>query len=492
MTADPLAPGAADEEWMRDHGFDDTEIRAHLTPTPGDRYSYTDDGNAQRLVAKYGANIRYVPQAGKWLTWDTHRWRWDEENKLQEAARWTMRQWLAPDEDGEKHRRSSLNARRINAMLQLASSDPRVLAHAQQLDSKRLHLNTPAGVVDLLTGERVDPDRAQLHTRSTHVPPDPEMPTPRWDAFLKDTFCGDPDMTGYVQRLAGYAASGDVRHHVLPFLYGSGQNGKTVLAEVLRALLGDYAATAPPKFLMAQRYGGHETEIARLQGLRLVIASEVNQDHQFDEAKVKELTGADALTARFMRQDFFTFEPTHHLWLAGNYKPAVKSGGDSFWRRLRLVPFLHRVPDENRVDNLARILVDEEGPGILAWIAAGAVDLFAHGMREPAAVLEQTLAYAAEENHLGRFLEERCRIGGGQMVKLNTAILRAAYEQWCHGEGEQPLAPSPFGRDLKSLHGIDSTQSNGKRFYVGLSLLSLDEPESEELLSLPEDPDPWN
>jgi putative DNA primase/helicase len=473
---DPPTGEPHDADEPADFGWPDAQT--HLDAlSPVDPYSYTDDGNAQRLVEKYGAYIRFVPQAGKWLTWDTYRWHWDDENKIQQAARFTIRGMRPLDTDSEKHRRRSLGKRSIDAMIQLASSDPLVVAHAHELDGRRLHLNTPGGIVDLVTGHTSRPDQSALHTRSTCIAPDPTQLTPRWHSFLNDTFSGDAEMIRYVQRLAGYSASGDVRYHVLPFLYGGGQNGKSVLTEIMRTLLGDYAATAPRNFLMAQKYSGHETQIARLQGLRLVIASEVNQDQQFDEAKVKELTGGDALTARFMHKDYFTFEPTHHLWIAGNHKPSVRAGGDSFWRRLRLVPFVHRVPDDKRITNLAQILVAEEGPGILAWIIAGAVDLFSGGMREPQSVIEETQTYADEENHLARFLDECCLVGGGELVKTETKALRGAYDRWCGAEGERPLTPQSFGRELKTL-GIDSAKSNGRRFYLGLSLLSLDEPDA--------------
>lgn len=446
----------------------------HLHPTaqtdsPG-TYTRTDDGNALRLIDEHEHEIRYVPQRGKWLRWDGHRWAWDDAGEVREMARAIAR--ALPNGEGEaKHRARSLSAAGIAAMITMATTDPRTVALMNRLDAQPLHLNTPAGIVDLTTGKTTPNDPAQMHTRSTAVAPDPSMPIPRFIQFLTDTFGEDSDIASFVQRLAGYSTSGDTRFHILPFLNGPGGNGKSVILDVFRILLGDYAATAPNTFLMAGQQQ-HETEVARLQGLRLVIVSEVNQDARFDEAKMKLTTGGDALTARFMRQDHFTFEPTHHLWLMGNHLPAVKAGGDSFWRRLRLIPFTRSVPTERKIEGLARILADEEGPGILAWMVAGAVDVFSGGLREPAAVMAFTETYAEEEDSLARFMGDCCHLGGGTHVVINTSKLRGAYDDWCRAEGETPLKPQVFGRELRTRFGIDQIRSNGRRFYVGVALLT--------------------
>ncbi|THA56134.1 phage/plasmid primase, P4 family [Streptomyces sp. A1136] len=438
---------------------------AAAAPGP-DTYSRTDDGNALRLVDLHEQEIRYVPQRGRWLRWDGHRWAWDEAGTVREMARQIARD--LPNGEGEaKHRMRSLSTAGVSAMVTMAQTDPRIVVHAGQLDAHRMLLNTPAGAVDLTTGELSPPDPDEMHTRATKIAPDKDLPTPRWEKFLAQTFGDDQELRGYVQRMAGYAASGSVRWHILPFLHGPGGNGKGVFLNVLRSVLGDYAATAPNAFLMAgaQR---HETEIARLHGLRLVIASEVNQEAKFDEAKVKELTGGDGLTARFMRQDHFTFEPTHKLFLMGNHQPRVSAGGKSFWRRLRLMPFT-RTPEEV-IEDLDLLLISEEAPGILAWIIAGAVDVFRDGLRDPASVTAATAQYAAEEDALARFLDEACHVGGGAQVRTITDVFRTAYERWCRAEGEEPLASRQLGRELKDRFQIVRKGSNGTYYYLNVAL----------------------
>jgi putative DNA primase/helicase len=222
---------------------------------------------------------------------------------------------------------------------------------------------------------------------------------------------------------------------------------------------------------MAQAYASHETEIARLAGARMVICSEVNEDDRFDEAKVKQLTGGDTLTARFMRQDHFSFVPTHHLWLMGNAKPSVRTGGRSFWRRLRLIPFEHEVPEEKVIDDLQGTLVREHGPALLAWIAAGAADFHAMGLLEPDSVKAATAEYARDQDTVARFVEECCHLAAHESVKARMGVIRDAYERWCATTGEPAVSVKAFGLALKNRFGVGEARTKIARFYVGITLL---------------------
>lgn len=443
-----------------------------LAAAPGSTLQHSDDANALKLVDAHGQEIRYVTDRGRWITWNGHRWEWAPASggHVREYAKKVARGLPEDNEKALTHKKRSLSAVGTTAMILQAETDDRITIPLDDLDAHGHELNTPAGIVNLRTGQIDPPDPARLHTRSTAVSPDSARPTPRWDAFLADTFAGqDPDVLPFLQRLVGYSATGTVTHHVLPFLHGPGGNGKSVFLDVLRALLGDYAGSAPARFLMAGPTQ-HETEIARLSGLRFVVASEINQNDKFDEAKVKLLTGGDALTARFMRQDHFTFTPTHHLWLMGNHQPKVESGGESFWRRLRLVGFTNTVPDDKKIDNLAETLITEEGPGILAWVIQGAIDALASGINAPESVMAETAQYASEEDALSRFITDRCVIVDSPAAQTTTSALYADYTRWCAREGEKPLDARWLGRELRTKHGIQTGRTKSSRYYQGILL----------------------
>jgi putative DNA primase/helicase len=445
------------------------------TSDPG-TYSETDDGNALRLIDEHGASVRYVPQRGQWLTWTGHRWTWDEAGHIHELARDVARNLPTHDRAAERHRKNTLSRRGVEAMVALARTDGRATVHLRDLDARPYELNTPAGVVDLRTGDLHAPDPGALHTRSTAVAPDPGADHPMWSRFLADTFAGDPALTTYLQRLLGVSLVGTVLEQLLPFAHGLGANGKTTLLGVVQKLVGigddGYSISAPAEMLLATHQQGHPTEIARLAGARLVVTSELEDGQRFAEARIKQLTGRDVISGRFMRQDWFSFTPTHTLWLLANHQPAVKAGGPAFWRRLRLLPFEHTVPPESRIADLEDRLIADEGPAILAWLVAGARDYFTHGLAEPASVRAATDTYAADQDTVARFVADECTVGepGAQQLQTKVAAVRAAYERWCRAEGEEPVTPKSLTQQLRARYGVLSDRDRTTRWYSGIRL----------------------
>ncbi|WP_103533257.1 phage/plasmid primase, P4 family, partial [Streptomyces sp. SM11] len=443
--------------------------------------SLTDRGNAKLFVRLYARDYRHVSGLG-WYRWDGTRWRSDEDDTVLWAAGEMAEGIATSDPRGvysdavlHRHRRRALSTSGINALLGQARSAPGMVLSAGALDADPYVLCTPAGIVDLRSGvlRAPDPDR-DFHSRSTSIGPR-RMPTPRWNRFLADTFGDDAqgtEMIRFLHLLLGYSLTGDVGAQVLPFLFGSGKNGKSVLLDVLIKLLGDYADAAPPGFLMARPFEGHPTDLAELHGRRVIVCSEVKPGDRFDEARVKLLTGGDRIKARRMRQDFFSFAPTHKLWLLGNHRPEVGTGGYAFWRRMRLIPFDRVVSDHQKIDNLADILVTEEGPGILNWLVTGAHQYLnsPRDLTGPETVRIATTAYAETEDHTGRFLTERCTLQPHHRVE--QARLYNAYRTWSRAEGITPTSSRAFAARVRETIGLSSPKemllSNQRKHYPGI------------------------
>jgi P4 family phage/plasmid primase-like protien len=408
-------------------------VPEHVRELPSDRR------NALQLIDAHEHRFRHVVDMKRWYCWDGVRWAYDHGDVNIRAAHVLLAERL-PEGGNEQRsfKRNSLSASGISSAVRVAEIDQRTSIMADALDAHPELLNTPSGVIDLRTGELMDSDPALLLTKATAYPADINAPHPRWSKFLEETFPGSPELIGYLQRLAGLALLGSVREHILPFLHGTGANGKGVITLVLQGLLGDaekggYAATAPDGFLMSGREGAHPTEIARLRGARLVVCSEQSSGKKFDETKVKRLTGGDILTGRFMNRDFFDFTPSHLVWVMSNHLPAVREGGQSFWRRVRRIPFMHVVPQDQQVKDLHDQLLRDEGAAIFGWAVRGAVEVLKNGLQDPPEVVKATHEYETSEDSLVSFIETECVLEQGAVCKISE--LRTRYERHCDLRG---------------------------------------------------------
>lgn len=439
---------------------------------PDTRPAYTDLGNARRFATEFGERTRYVFERRRWIVWDGNRWRADSDGEPRRAAKEIARSLLAEAAtlSGEEQKRAvswamkSQSEPRLRAALELAGTEPEIVLRAEQLDADPMLLSVANGTLDLSTGELRAADPDELLTVGAEVAYDPEAKCPRWLRFLDEVFDGDAELIGFVRRLCGYCLTGDTREHVLPVLHGAGCNGKSTFIASLRRLLGEHAVAAAFETFMRQRNRGPRNDLARLHRARLVTAAESGEGRRLDEATVKEITGGDAIAARFLYGEHFEFVPQFKLLLVTNHRPKVDGDDDAIWRRIRLVPFEESF--EGREDRDLAGKLEAELPGILAWAVAGCLEWQRDGLGTAGAVTRATAEYRQDEDVLGAFLEERCELSG----EVATTELRAAYERFCEDLGEKPLAANVLGRRLAKRGIRRGQRQGGGRTYEGVSI----------------------
>jgi putative DNA primase/helicase len=328
-------------------------------------------------------------------------------------------------------------------------------------DADKWLLGVDNGVIDLRTGALLAHDRDRYITQLCPAPYIPDAPCPRWEKFLDEIMGGDKEMIAFLQRLMGCCLTGDIAAQVFPIFHGKGANGKSVFIDTYLSLLGGYAFKAAQDFVVLSKGGGkeHPTEIAALQGKRLVVASETEEGQKLRVQLVKAITGDKDLTGRFMRCDFFTFERTHKTILITNNRPVITEPTNAIWRRVKLVPFavifLPEQQDENLLDKLRA-----EWPGILAWTVRGCLEWQRIRLAPPAKVEAASREYRAEEDRIGDFLGERCILGPGWVTP--KARMWSAYCAWCKETGEEQLTNRAFGERLRQ-HGLDDNDNKPVR-----------------------------
>ncbi|MDZ7809989.1 MAG: phage/plasmid primase, P4 family [Arhodomonas sp.] len=283
----------------------------------------------------------------------------------------------------------------------------------------------------------------------------------------------DREVRAFVKRFAGYALTGSTAEQVLAFMYGTGRNGKSVFIETLAALMGDYHTATRIETLSVTRGGGIPNDVAALAGARLVTVSETPEGSRLNESLVKDLTGGDTITARFLRHEFFQFRPQFKLWVRGNHKPQIRGTDDGIWRRVMLIPFTVQIP-EPEVDPTLTEKLRDELPGILQWAIAGCLEWQRQGLRPPATVANAVREYRSEMDTLATFIEERCVIAEHAMASAKA--LYQDYTQWCEQSGERPVSQTRFGMSL-SERGFPKDKGGAANTYHWFGIgLKTDEP----------------
>jgi P4 family phage/plasmid primase-like protien len=449
------------------------ELDATLDPANDDLPDlYSEDNAALAFSRNFADDLRYVAPWGRWMLWRDQRWLHEDTLQVFDYARKVCRSVaaiaqndpsLTPAQKKTVSSRYGL-ASTVASIERLARADRRHAATIEQWDADPWLLNTPAGVVDLRTGQVRPGDRGAHMTKITHVAPGGACPD--WLRFLDTATAGDRDLIGFLQRMAGYCLTGSTRDHALFFVYGTGGNGKGTFLNTLQWIMGDYAKAAPADMFTERKHEAHTTELARLMGARLVAAQETEEGKRWAEAKIKALTGGDPITARFMRQDDFEYIPQFKLVMTGNHKPGLRNVDEAIKRRLHLIPFTVTIPAEKRDTGLAERLKAEAG-GILAWAIEGCRQWQARGLAAPAAVLAATDEYMDQQDVLGLWLDEACELGKGYSWRRGD--LYKSFKAWAEGAGEYVLPQKRWVAAMET-RGYKAGLRDGIQYLTGVRL----------------------
>lgn len=439
-------------------------------------------GMAVKLARRYSGRLLYVHPIG-WHRWDGKRFARDTTGAARRAVHSILKSERAkldslPVEDREKRAKEIARyetASAISGILTEAAVLHEFAASVDDIDADPWLFNCANGTLDLRTMELRKHDPADRLTKVARGAYDPAMSNGAdWSKFIERVL-PDKDVRRYWQRIIGLSLLGKVNgdKQLAPIMTGKGANGKTTAVEAVSFAMGDYAATAEPALLMSKRGDTHPTGVADLLGKRLVTTSETEQDRRFDIPLLKRLTGAETIKARYMRQDFFEFQPSHLLLLSTNHLPRVDDDTEAVWRRIRVIPFGVQIPEAERDDQLGERL-QAEADAVLAWIVAGWMDYREHGLNPtPAAVLEATGRYKSESDAIGRFIDEECLTAAA--VSATTALLYDRWQSWATRERVPELTKVAFGRALDSK-GFPADQKAHGRPRRGITV----RPEAEQ------------
>jgi putative DNA primase/helicase len=461
---------------------DKTEVLT-IVNNPPDllKYGFHDAGNAERIVAVSGANLRYCHPFRKWLWWDGRRWAVDETSRSLHLAKMMAVEFLrqatiADNADAQKFARNTLNARLLKSALELATPDLSITP--AELDTYPWLLNCLNGTVDLRSGVLLPHDPKRYITRLVHNNYNPAARCPTWQLFLYRVMGIEQDedraerMVRWLQKAHGYSMTGSTREKAVFVCYGPTDTGKTTMTSTIRGIAPEYSVLIQIDSLMMRREetNNSQSDLADLRGARVACTSETEAGQRLAVGKLKRITqGQGDIKAVRKYENPVTFRETHKLWLDANHKPIIRDTDDSIWNRVHLIPFEVQIPKQEQDRDLpAKLMAEAEG--ILAWIVAGAARWYAEGLGKPQEVTAAGNAWKEESDTLGDFILDRC-VMRADAEAVNTELWKA-YTTWCEQNAEHPMRRIQFLNALVE-RGCNRTRDMKGRKLAGIELRSL-------------------
>ena len=443
----------------------------------------TDMGNTERFIRQHGDTVKYNAKRKMWLLWQGTHWAWDDGILVLQKAQETVKSIYAEAAaQGDKKVReilatwakSSESNMRISAMLSQAKAH--VTVEIADLDRDGLLYNCLNGTIDLRTGQLREHRQDDLITVCVPICYDPDAKCPKWDWFMDFITVGDAELKRYLKRAVGYTLTGETKEQVFFDCYGKeGLNGKTTFLNVTSSLAGDYGRSVPiDLFLHNNRSNaaqGHTESLANVQGKRFIMPGELEIRARLAMGLLKTLTGQDKdVAASHKGEKEINFQPICKIWIFGNHKPIVTDTGNSFWRRLKLIPFNNAISEDKKDKNLPDDL-QRELSGILNWAISGCLEWQEeNGFGECKLVTDATQKYREESDELKAFIDDAAEIDLENGTYFTTKrAMKEAYSQWCEDNGRYPLRSSEFIEQLKAK-GITEGKRNNQRGWLGIKI----------------------
>ena len=456
-------------------------------------FNFSDVGNAERLMAIYGKNIRYSPIRNKWFVWSGKHWEVDNNGKIENLSRKVIRKLQAEGEaislknleQEDEKRKTKLKAQIANFVLR-SEGDGRLKAMINQAktfnsfiiketDKDVYLLNVKNGTLDLHTGLMKKHERKDYLTKLIDIEYNPKTQSPNWIEFINKIFMEDKELINYIQKSIGYSLTGDSRLQCFYILHGKGSNGKGTFMQAIERLMGPYYSTLMPESLM-ERTGNNEgarEDLAKLESTRFVCVNECDENKYFDENLLKRMaSGAnEKFTVRRMYEKYFDLSPEFKMWMTTNGLPRIKGTDKGIWRRIRKIPFEYDFDlDKNKNENFFDEKILPEINGILNWALEGCLRWQQEGMELPDAVKVEVEKYKSDMDPITRFAEDCCVIS--ETCRVRIPEIYDAYTDWCHENKEYVLSSIKFSKRLADK-GYKQLKIMSNRYWSGIGIADL-------------------
>ncbi len=437
-------------------------------------FSVEDLENAERFKTFLNGNFKYIQEKGTWFYWDDIKWKIDSNGEITRNYRDYIRELESEADmlngtqrDNAIDLISELKSnKKINATKKLLMDLEEVTQSIGEFDQIKELLTFKNGLLDLKSGELLKHDKSKLLTKYINSDFKKGSKCPMWERFLHEIFQGDIELIKFIQRALGYSITGFTDEQVLFFLIGQGENGKSTFGNVISNIFESISSQADFNTFIESKSERIRNDIARLSSSRIVFASESSPDKYLDEGAIKQMTGGEKITARFLFKEFFEFRPQFKIWLIANQFPLIKQNDHALWRRIIPICIDYKVPKEKKDPFLEKKLLSER-EGIISWVVNGTLSWMKEGLNPPRIISNFKREIKTEADEIKQFIDERCHLLNSG--KCKSSDLFQAYKNWSEAEGYIPRTVQVFTKRLKDL-GLIQKRDSKSRYWIGVSL----------------------
>jgi len=451
-------------------------------PNANQPYDLSDLGNAQILAELHSDKLKFNHTSGEWLIWNGQYWEKDNRsnryNYATDVSKYRQNKSIKLERDKEKVEMLRYGIRcgdkvKIDAMLKVAATLPEIATVSDNWDKDELVFQCKNGILLLNTGDFIEGKPGHMNSQCSGVFYDPDATSPIFDRFIVEVMNGDRELTDYLLMALGYSLSGLTDEQCMFILDGDGANGKSVLLDLMAYVFGDYLVHTRFDAFLKKFNSTSTNDLARLSKARMVKANESGVGKNWDEERIKEITGGDKITARFLYREYFDYRSRVKLWCATNHLPKTNDYSDAFWRRMIVIPFERKFKGDGRNPNILSEL-KRESSGILNRLFQGFQKWTNSSLKSPPIrVNNAATEYKTENDVVAQWVEEAGVKNGGGNFKL-AKIVYQAYVKWHEKNGAgNPVSQRMFGKRMNSF-GLESIKKSGNRVYVGLQFTEQD------------------
>lgn len=417
-------------------------------------YDDNDIGHGEKFAAMYNGQLIYVEAIDTWYHFDGICWEHISNTAIKGLARELQRNFdsvakIIGDEARKRAAHALGSVDKINSMIKAAQID--LVVDKNILNTHNNLLAVQNGIVDLRTGQLIEPRPDYYITVKSPIAYNPDAPTPeRFCQFMNEITCGDVELREYLLRILGYCLTGEIKEQAFFVFYGNGANGKSVLVNLLRNILGTLTGSvAQDAFILKRNGNSLNPSLVNVKDTRMAFVSEGNNGQEMDSALIKSISGGDDVQARELYKGFISLNPHFKIFITTNYMPAINFADDAMLRRTKIIRFENQFTGD-KCDYELPGKLQAEAEGILKLLISYAVKYYQEGLApyEPESISLNYNRCRAENDSIFSFICDYVQQSDDDKNYIQSSVLYNYYIVYCQTIGKKPESQKTFTQEL--------------------------------------------